>query len=161
MNWPFKVHKLEPSVMPVCETRREGGGGEQSADVTEAERNTARVTGRKLDKLQRAKRGETNKNESEKDGVNERVRQWDHCVGRTKRTNASNASFHREQSGYGSYHSIMMITQGLWNGHPLRGRRKEKKNGKKEQSQANTAGSKIYAEEKLQDIQLQRLCVCS
>lgn len=62
--------------MPVCETRREeGGGGEQSADVTEAERNTARVTGRKLDKLQRAKRGETNKNESEKDGVNERVRQ--------------------------------------------------------------------------------------
>lgn len=27
MNWPFKVHKLEPSVMPVCETRREGGGG--------------------------------------------------------------------------------------------------------------------------------------
>lgn len=33
--------------------------------------------------------------------------------------------------------------------------------GKKEQIQANTAGSNVYAEEKLQDIQLQRLCVCS
>lgn len=32
---------------------------------------------------------------------------------------------------------------------------------KKEQSQANTAGSKIYAEEKLQEFQLLRLCVCS
>lgn len=38
------------------------------------------------------------------------------------------------------------------------GKKKERKKG---QSQANTAGSKIYAEEKLQDIQLQRLCVCS
>lgn len=36
--------------------------------------------------------------------------------------------------------------------------RREKK---KEQSQENMAGSKIYAEEKLQDIQLQRLCVSS
>lgn len=32
---------------------------------------------------------------------------------------------------------------------------------KKEQSQENMSGSKIYAEEKLQDIQLQRLCVSS
>lgn len=32
---------------------------------------------------------------------------------------------------------------------------------KKEQSQANVAGSKKYAEEKLQDFKLQRLCVCS
>lgn len=39
MNWPFKVHKLEPSVMPVCETRRGGGavsgcyrGGEEHCE---------------------------------------------------------------------------------------------------------------------------------
>lgn len=51
----------------------------------------------------------------------------------------------------------MMITQGLWNEHPLRGHIEKKK----EQSQENMAGSKIYAEEKLQDIQLQRLCVSS
>lgn len=52
----------------------------------------------------------------------------------------------------------MMITQGLWNEQPLRGHIEKKK---KEQSQENMAGSKIYAEEKLQDIQLQRLCVSS
>lgn len=40
MNWPFKVHKLEPSVILVCETRR----GMQRADSTEAE-NTVRITG--------------------------------------------------------------------------------------------------------------------
>lgn len=51
----------------------------------------------------------------------------------------------------------MMITQGLWNEHPLRGHIEKKK----EQRQENMAGSKIYAEEKLQDIQLQRLCVSS
>lgn len=52
-----------------------------------------------------------------------------------------------------------MITQGLWNEYPLRGHIEKRK--KKEQSQENMAGSKIYAEEKLQDIQLQRLCVSS
>ncbi len=39
--------------MLVCETRK----GKQRANVSEAE-NSARVTGRKLDKLHRGKRGE-------------------------------------------------------------------------------------------------------
>lgn len=82
-------------------------------------------------------------------------------MGKAQRTNVFNASFHREQSGSASYHFIMMITQSLWNGHPLRGHRWKKRGKKKKESQANTAGSKIYAEEKLQDFQLLRLCVCS
>lgn len=141
------------------------GEGKPRVDVEDA----TRVTRRRLDKPRRAreKGGEKIKTRQRKTVL---MRVWDsenRCVGRAWRTNVSNASFHREQSAYGSYHFIMMIAQGLWNGRPHRGHStsggEKKKNikGKKKQSQANTAGSKIYAEEKLQDIQLLRLCVCS
>lgn len=70
MNWPFKVHKLEASVKLACETRsgkavsERHRGGEHREGQGEKIRQTAESAERR-----------ENKNESERDGVNERVRQ--------------------------------------------------------------------------------------